>query len=340
MKNFKIDYNNIKENIVYIKNKFGKQIMFVVKDNAYNMGLVNTVVSTKDYVDYYAVSVLSEALLIRSISEDIKILIMNPLTEEELCICKTNCFDVSVTSFEYFQENKNILQDMRLHLKINIGMNRFGIKDENEIFEILNSDIKFIGVFTHFSRSDEENLFFHNEQVNKWIIYYQKYFKSYNFKYIHCENSSSILNYNSKLQFSNMIRIGILGYGYSPIYKINDLNPCLYLKAKVISINNFYDGESIGYSSGYICNEDKRVAIIDIGYGSGILKERIKYPVYIKNKSYNCIQITMSHLFIDIDKDVSIFDEVEIYGKNICFDDVNRALGISCSVQMSSLNIK
>jgi alanine racemase len=341
MKKFRINYENIKHNIIYIKKKCNKKIMFVVKDNAYNMGLIKTVEATKNYADYYGVNEIEEALEIRNNFKSVKILVMNPLEESELITAKNNNIDVSITSLNYFYNNLCILEDMRLHLKINIGMNRFGLNNGYEIEEILQSKIRFIGVFTHFPQADEQNLTTHNIHVNMWLEYYKKYFYNYKFEYIHCENSACIINGDSRLHMANMVRIGILGYGYSPMQKVKSLLPALYVSAKIIAINELKPGDYLGYSTTYKATKNETIAIINIGYGSGILKNRIKHPVYINQKYYNCLNITMSHLFIAVNKkEVHLFDEVEIYGDNILVDDVNRSIGLTCSLQMSYLNIK
>ena len=107
-------------------------------------------------INYLAVSSLEEALSIRKRNKDIPILCMEPINLEYIDICLKNNITITIHDYNYFKElmNLNITSNLNVHLKIDSGMNRLGIKEREEIKEIYNmlmkhSYIILEGLFSH-----------------------------------------------------------------------------------------------------------------------------------------------------------------------------------------------
>ena len=152
----------LKNNIIEITNKYNSYDYYigVVKNNAYNHGIyvVNDLIAGG--INYLAVSSLEEAINIRKYNLSIPILCLEPIEIEYIYDAINNNVTVTVESLHYLQELNTLkLQDiLKVHLKIDSGMNRLGIKTANElkkVIKIINENKKMYleGIYSHFATS-------------------------------------------------------------------------------------------------------------------------------------------------------------------------------------------
>ena len=111
-------------------------------------------------------------------------------------------------------------------------------------------------------------------------------------------------------------------YGISPSKKEqNGLNPISELYASVSQVKNVKKGETVGYGLSYIAPEDRKIAIISLGYADGFRRSLSngKGRVYINSKFYPVIgKVCMDMTMVDISQsDIKEGDRVEIMGPNI-----------------------
>ena len=170
----KINLNNIEDNV--------NTLTTYLKDYTYHIGVVkadsyghdgNKVVENiiTGGCNYLAVATLEEALDIRKDFKDIPILILGIVDTNYLDIVISNNLTITVSNLEYAKSLNN--PNLKVHIKINTGMNRLGIslKEEfNEIYNLLKSkNILVEGVYTHIyndsSKVDTLN------QVNDLLFY-------------------------------------------------------------------------------------------------------------------------------------------------------------------------
>ena len=119
----------------------------MVKSNAYGHGIKEIVSLTSAYVDGFGVVSEREAEVVRNFC-DKRIIIFAPATNLNAC----RDFEIIVDNEEDLR--KAIDCDCKIHLAINVGMNRFGTKSEivlksmNNILEANEVDLK--SIYTHF----------------------------------------------------------------------------------------------------------------------------------------------------------------------------------------------
>ena len=304
-----INLNNIKHNVRYIVKHYDYEYYIgVVKANAYGHGY-NKVINAMEEsgINYFAVSSLNEALEVRKFTNK-GILILTPVFLNEIDECIKNNFSVTIDDIEYLKKIKNT-SNLKIHIKLNTGMNRFGVNDIHEINEIIDystkNDIFVEGLYTHLYYASNDNI------VNSQIETLTNIIESidYKFKMIHVMNSEGLLTY-PKIKYTNGIRIGDLLYGFT--YNEN-FKSTISLKTNIVKIRELKKGDTLGYDASYTADSDTRVAIVPIGYESGIIKCNKGRTVYINNKEYEIIgNICMCCLFINIDNTVTLDDEVYI----------------------------
>ena len=174
-----INLNNLENNINEIKKAIPSKtkIMAVVKANAYGHGMISISKKLETIgIQDFAVATLQEAITLRQ--NDIKgnILILGYTSLENLHYVIDYDLIQTVVDEEYAQKilNLSFKSKLKVHLKINTGMNRIGINYENIDFikELyLSSNIDVLGIFSHLSVSDSndmEDVEFTRKQISKF----------------------------------------------------------------------------------------------------------------------------------------------------------------------------
>ena len=351
----KIDNKTLTNNIKEIRSKYNsyKYYFGVVKGNAYGHGdyIVNDLI--KGGINYLATSSLEEAISIRKYNKEIPILCLEPIALLYLKEIQNNNVTITIESLDYVKEllTKKITKPLKVHIKLDTGMNRLGFNDKEELMEAINllkenKNIILEGIYTHMATSGINDIYY-DKQINKFKEL-TKDIDLKKIKIIHIGRSMTLVNH-PKLDFVNGIRLGICMYGFNNslptptgLKKIkrdrmlkklnisettitNDLNlkTAFSLYTEVMSIRKVKAGSFVGYGASYIASEDITVATLPIGYYDGIDKD-MKY-VSINNKKYEIIgEICMDMITIKVDDTVKLHDKVEIFGDNISIREVAR----------------
>ena len=311
-----IDLQNIKENVQKIIKKYSnyKYYFGVVKADCYGHDDVKTVKAIIDGgCNYLCVATLEEALEIRKEIKDIPILCLGVILKDYIDVCKMKNITVTIPSLEYAKELKNEnIENLKVHIKINTGMNRLGIKESEELKEVYkilekkNANIE--GVYTHiYEASDKQKYDIKIEKLEELLENIPKE----KISIIHTSASEAMSNYN-KIDDVNGCRLGIIMYGFTENKEL-DLKSTFSLKSQVIQINNLKPGETVGYNGKYIAKENEKIAVVSIGYADGILRKNTGRTVFINEKEYKIVgNICMDMLFVKVDDTVKLYDTVEI----------------------------
>lgn len=354
----KIDNKILTDNVKKIIKKYSsyKYYIGVVKAGAYGHGdyIINDLI--KGGINYLATSSLEEALSIRKYNKDIPILVLEPISLEYLNIILENNITITIESLDYTSlliKNK-LSSNLKVHLKLDTGMNRLGFKDKDEVkktIDILKENKHIIteGIYTHIATSGINDVYY-DRQINKFKELTSDIDLS-KIPIVHINRSITLVHHNP-LPFETGTRLGIIMYGFSqsiPEYtglrklkrdfmlkKLNisktilsndlDLHTVFSLYSEVISIRKVNKGEFISYGANYVAKEDITVATIPIGYADGINK-RMKY-VSINDKLYEIVgDVCMDMITVCIDDSIKVHDKVEIFGNNISIKDVSLRTG-------------
>lgn len=306
----KINLDNIKNNVKKIISKFNdyKYYIGVVKADTYGHNSSEVVKSIIDGgCNYLAVSSLDEALEIRK-EFNIPILCLGIIDSKYIDICIENNIDVTIPNIEYFKEIKD--KKVNVHIKIDTGMNRLGIKEKNELNEIFNtnSNIYIKGIYTHIYNANN------NETTNKQIDKFKEITSDIDLskiEIVHIAQSDTLVNY-PKIDFTNGCRLGIIMYGLTDSNL--ELLDTIELISEVIDIKTIKKDETVSYNGIYKAQDNELIGIISIGYADGVNRHLTGSYIYINDKKYQIIgNICMDMLMVKIDENVKIHDKVYIY---------------------------
>ena len=342
-----IDLKNIEHNLNEIKKlSGGVKIVAIVKANAYGHGMVESAKTlSKAGVDFLGVAFPDEAKVLRKNGIKDKIMTIVTCSPEEAADVLEYDIHPVVSRKEmlkvYDSEAKKRGKTAKLHLFVNTGMNRDGIRCE-EVTDFLEEaskyeNIKIEGILTHFASSEFEDTSFADEQLKKFnAVLIMLEHNNIEMDYIHTANSAAVLNVRGS--HFNMVRPGISLYGYMSTRKLTEqttLKPVMKLKSKVLNTRRIQKGETAGYSMKYIADKDMNIAVVPMGYGDGYTTLLTnKGECLINGKKYSLIgSVCMDQLMVDLDdENAEPGDEVVFLGKQgeneISIHDLSERSGL------------
>lgn len=344
-----INLDTIATNTKNIKKLIGdKELIAIVKADCYGHGAVDVVPTLLDNgASRLAVAMLTEAIELRenNINAPIVILGYTPLYLGEELIN----YDIEQTVYDldYAKELSKIAISLnkkaKIHIAIDTGMGRIGflpgddtVKTINEVYNL--EGLEVIGIYSHFSTSDEKDKTYANEQLFKFkkVIADLKAL-GIEIPLKHISNSGAIIDMPET--YLNGVRPGIILYGYYPSKEVSNDNlsvkPALTLKAKIAHVKELHKDMYISYGKTFKTNKKTIVATLPIGYGDGYPRALSENAKVIVNGKFASIlgRICMDQCMIDVTdiENVKTGDEVIILGGegDLKFnaDDMAEALG-------------
>ncbi|WP_302623733.1 alanine racemase [uncultured Clostridium sp.] len=328
-----IDLDAIAYNTRNIKKLIGdKDLIAVVKASCYGHGVIDIIPTLlENGVSRFAVAMISEALEIRDnkITAPVMILGFTPLYLGEELI--NNNIEQTVYDLDYAKELSKIALTLnkkaKIHIAIDTGMGRIGFlpneKSIDNITEICSLEgIEVIGIFTHFSTSDEKDKEYSHEQFTKMLSVMDTLKKrGIDIPLKHVANSGAIIDLPDT--YLDAVRAGIILYGYYPSDEIDKnnlaLKPALTLKATITNVKTLEKDMYVSYGRTFKTSNETIVATIPVGYADGYLRKLAENgKVIIKGEFAPIIgRICMDQFMIDVTNipDVKIGDEVILLGE-------------------------
>lgn len=342
-----INSNNLLNNLKQLQAcQPNKQVMAVVKDNFYGLGLDAVKLIIENGVNFLAVSTIDEAIQLReaNIKQEILILGYVPISKLHL-IEKYNLIQTIITN-DYAKECYRINPNLKYHLKINTGMNRLGINYQ-QLDDIIwcYDHLNIQGIYSHllaadqFSQEAEQmNLL----QINRYnsVLNYLKN-KNINYGITHLFNSAGSLIYGKDYPY-DYIRPGIAFCGDS---HFPTLKPVVKLIAKISDIKHLEPQQHFGYGIENVTNNNIKIATITIGYGDGLFRALSlkNYKVMINKQLCPLIgRMCMDQALVDITniKNISLNDTVEILNEDLTIEAMASCLDTIPNEIMTHLNIR
>lgn len=328
-----IDLQAIEHNLGFYRGLVPAQtkIMAVVKASSYGSGS-EAVPQLLEYkkVDYLSVANVDEGIQLRKSGIKLPIAVLNPdggplynyiAYQLEPEIYNFSILEQCMAAVSMYEATLNV------HIKIDTGMHRLGFLPEEipllaSKLSILTTSIRVASIFSHLASSEDENddvftlIQLDLLQKNYDIITHNLDYKPL----LHILNTAGIVRFGNYAM--DMVRIGLGLYGIDATNQIeNQLIKAHSLHASIIQIKSIKVGEFIGYNRKYTAQKDMRIAMINIGYADGLMRNlgNEKYSVLCQNQpclilGNVCMDITIidiSHLI-----EVNEGDEVVLFNHN------------------------
>ena len=333
----KVNLSAIKRNVTNIKKHLPANTMFcaVAKADGYGHGSVMASKAALEAgADWVAVAIPEEAAALRAEGITAAILVLGPSNRAQwrkgaelglsMVVTSQCCLKNAISAAEEFGKT------MKLHLKVDTGMNRVGVKTLEEADALLNiiekeDALELEGLMTHFATADEADKTY-TQQQNERFKEFIALVKSRGFSpIIHAANSGAALDC-PELTY-DMVRVGIAMYGCYPsdeVCKNVVLEPAMSLHTQISHIKTIGSGEKLSYGCTYTTSHEMRVATLPIGYADGFNRLlSCKGEVLVGGKRAKVIgRVCMDQILVD----VTGIENVKLHDNVVCFGRQNGAL--------------
>lgn len=310
-------------------------MMGVIKTDGYGHGAIQIgrELEKLPYVFGYAVATAEEALLLRQGGLQKPVLILGytfPYSYEALIDQEIRAAVFREDTLEELSAcAKRLGKKAKVHIKVDTGMSRVGIRPDEEGLSFLQKacrlpGIEIEGIFTHFARADEKDKTSARTQLSVFCSFVEKAeeLTGIVIPVKHCSNSAGIL----ELPEANLslVRAGITLYGLSPSEEVPKeiltLRPALSLKSHLVYVKEVEAGTPVSYGGTFVTEKRTRIATIPVGYGDG-------YPRSLSGKGHVLIRgrrapilgrVCMDQFMVDVTDipEAKEGDEVTLIGKD------------------------
>ena len=313
-----IDVDALRGNVKKLKALTQKKFNAVIKANGYGNGDVEIArACLESGADMLAVSSLDEALSIRHAGIDAELLILGYVDPLHLSLCQRENITVTAVSLRWVQ---NAVQQecsgLKVHMKVDTGMNRLGFKELDDLKQGLillkKRGVNVTGIFTHFVCSDAADNQMTNCQMQRFESVLNQLDDS--FEWIHCCNSDASVHYPETR--SNAVRCGIAMFGITS-YE-TDLENVMSLYTKIVHVKKVHAGETIGYGATYTAQKDEIIATVPIGYADGWTRRHQGRKAFVNGHEAEFVgRICMDQAMLRLEKWEDEGTLVELIGEHI-----------------------
>ena len=330
----RVDLDAVEYNIERMKQNISSDasMLAVVKMDGYGHGAVQIaqMLEEKEYIWGCAVATPEEALILKKQGIRKPVLVLGCVFPEQREEMVRHEIRLTVYTKEMAEELSRIAEeygkDAYIHVKLDTGMSRLGFLANRESVGIIEEisrlpHLVMEGLYTHFSKSDEEDKGFTRRQLEDFL-YMKRALEEREvfFSWYHCSNSAAIIDMEEANM--NLVRAGIASYGMYPSGEVKKekvpLKPAMELISHVAHVKWVGPGTPVSYGGTFVTRRDTRIATIPVGYGDG-------YPRKLSGKGYVLIHGKKAPILGRVCMDQFMVDVTEI--PNVRFGDTVTLVG-------------
>ena len=330
-----VDLEALRHNCRYAQRLSAQgSVMAVIKADAYGHGMVPVAKALVDMVPAFAVANVREALLLREANIQRPVLLLQGINSEpELLLAAEHGFWLMLHNDEQlaYLHNARLASPVRVWLKVDTGMHRLGFEPVRvqSVYDQLQDCPNVIGddvvLASHLASADCTDNAFTKQQIQC----FNDCLSGHNLKRS-LANSAALMNYEAARHDWN--RAGYMLYGHSPSgIGHASLQPVMSLISRVIAVRNTAIGESVGYGNTWSAERLSRIATVAIGYADGYPRHLPSgTPVWVNGTRVALVgRVSMDMITVDVTdvSDVSVGDEVELWGRHISVNEVACCAG-------------
>lgn len=317
----------------------GKDVMVVIKADAYGHGIVPTARALEpEKPRFFGVANASEARQLHTAGITTLPYILGatlPTEREEIathgwvpCLCSLD----EIAHFDSLGLKNN--HPIRAHLALDTGMGRGGFLPHQipQALTALRSakGITLTGLGSHLPVADEDPAFtkeqFHLFDTTVENILRELPSVPSDFA-IHLSNSAGLLDYQSRT--TNLVRPGLMLYGISPLPRYQkELVAAMTLKTRISLIHELPKGHGVSYGR-TILPRDTRAAVLGIGYGDGYPRALSDTGAQVLIHGQRCPllgRVTMDQIIVDATDlpHCQSGDEAILFGKDLLVSELSQ----------------
>lgn len=313
----------------------GRQAFAVVKANAYGHGVGEVVTALFDHADGFAVACLEEAVEVRALHAEARILLLEGCFEAaEYQLAAQLGLDLVLQGEQQAAEflAAKLSRPLNIWLKLDSGMHRLGFNGPalRAWHARLHgaAAVAELNLLSHFACADERGHEMTEQQLEAFLE-----LLDLDFAQRSLANSAAILTIAAA--HMDWLRPGIMLYGATPFAELGaaelGLVPAMTLTAQLIACRDVAVGESVGYGCSWRAERPSRIGTVSCGYADGYPRHAPSgTPVLVRGQRVALAgRVSMDMLTVDLTDlpAARMGDEVQLWGAQLPVDEVARAAG-------------
>lgn len=324
-----VNLHAIQENIRNLKNYLpcNTAIIAVVKADGYGHGEVETAKTAfKAGASMVSVATPDEALRLREGGITGDVLVMGPSPVLFARKASELGIHVTATDAEWLRQATRVVdgagQPLKVHVKIDTGMGRIGVRTAESIQEIVQvleqeDNVELIGAFTHFACADEDDPHTTKRQFDKFMELVESFPDRPSI--VHAANSAATFLYPEYAL--DAVRFGISLYGIAPSAHVGSRLPfglqrALRLETELAYVKLLEKGNRISYGGTYETSQDEWIGTIPIGYADGLKRGLRGQEVLIGGQRMPIVgTICMDQCMVKLPGKMAVGEKVTLIGQ-------------------------
>ena len=312
-----VDLGAVRHNVGTLKRRApNSRLVAVVKADAYGHGSVEVARACVEAgADSLAVVTVEEGAELRRAGMEAPILVFTDLPPDKLQLAGAHRLAVTAHSIPSARRIA-AYPGLEVHLKVNTGMNRWGVEpsEVGEARKILGP--RLAGVYTHFASADSDE-----GETRRQIESFESVLASQPFGgvLVHAANSAATLWYPGS--HYDCVRPGVALYGLHPAGAEGDpaaegLRPAMTLKSYVAGVRRLARGDGVSYGLTYRAGAPMFAATVPVGYAEGYRRALSgRAEALIRSQRRPLLgRVTMDACVFGVDEGVEVGDEVVLLG--------------------------
>jgi alanine racemase len=297
-----IDPSAIQSNAQFARRHTGRDLIAVVKADAYGHGVACAVQALRDEAQLFAVANVGEAAEVRQLAPQTPVLLLSPcLPAERGEALALGCI-ATVTSAA---ETAAFGSGARVSLKVDTGMGRIGVWHEEAIREVERiaalPGVELHSIATHLPVADEDEEF-SRTQLSCFAALAEKARGAVPGVKFHALNSAGLCAF-PEYAF-DFVRVGLLLYGSASIAAFQpELRPALAWKARITLLRDVPAGRTVSYGRTFATTAPTRIATLAVGYADGYPRQASGHGAQVLVGGRRCAilgRVTMDQILVDV----------------------------------------
>jgi alanine racemase len=202
-----------------------------------------------------------------------------------------------------------IPQGVRVHLKVDTGMGRYGLT------EVLQPTRDVVGLMSHLATADSNAAFAH-QQIQRFAELARPYRSTL---ICHLANSAAALRIPDA--HFDAARCGVALYGLSPFQDdpaVDGLEPVLRWDSHLAQVKQLPAGGSTGYGQRFVAQAPTWIGLVPLGYADGFRRDLTGTEVRVGGELRKVVgTISMDSFAVELDRELPVGTPVTLLGHGV-----------------------
>ncbi len=327
-----VDLGALRRNVRTLLRTVGSaELWAVVKANGYGHGMVDSAGAALGAgATGLCVATIPEGLALRDEFRVERILVLGPASSaREVAHARDAALELAIADAE-------IPEGVRVHLKLETGMNRYGLA------ELPAPPADVVGLMTHLATADTDPDFARTQ-----LQRFDELTRHHAHLTRHAANSAATL----RLPESHLdaVRCGVALYGLSPFNtdpSEDGLEPVLSWQSFLAHVKQLQPGESTGYGRRFVADEPTWIGIVPVGYGDGFRRDLTGAEVRVGGELCPVVgTISMDSCAVRLERELPVGTPVVLLGHGVLAESHARVADtinyeLTCGVETGPLRAR